>query len=146
MINNIADEEREKRIMLIGNYAIKTGASTREIAEYFSSNYFNISNATVHDYLQRYKLKYHNKTSAIENVINNNTVKTVKDENISRRVLKVYELIKNGFLLEEIAKGLNESYWTIYRDIDRLKQIDEDKYNEIKIIFEERKENNIRRK
>ena len=47
-------EERDKRIIMVGEYIEKTGASARKTAEVFSRTCFKISNVTVSDYLQRF--------------------------------------------------------------------------------------------
>ena len=47
------NEERERRIKLVIDYILKTGASYRETAKFFTENYFKISHVTVKDYCDR---------------------------------------------------------------------------------------------
>ncbi len=142
-----SDEEIQRRIILVGDYVKETSSSTRETAKYFTENYFPISNATVSNYLKKYmKLSRNNKLKIME-IIDENKPKTIKDENIRTRVLKVYDLIKLGFTIEEISLNLNVDYWSIYYDIyKRLKMLDENKYNEIKEILKNRSEENLKPK
>ena len=44
MARKYTEEEKNSRIELVGEYFLKTGKSTREIAKDFSENYFEISN------------------------------------------------------------------------------------------------------
>ena len=54
----ITDDEREKRVELVGKYFEENpNTSTRKAADYFTNNFFKISNYTIHDYLQRYRKK-----------------------------------------------------------------------------------------
>ena len=52
------EEERNRRIELVGSYIIKTGSSIRDTVEYFNENFFKISIPTVVDYRNLY-LKRH---------------------------------------------------------------------------------------
>ena len=61
-----SDEERDRRIDLVGEYRVHTGESTRNIAKYFSFTQFKISNATVSDYLERYKKRHPENKAIIE--------------------------------------------------------------------------------
>ena len=55
MAANLKDEEeRDRRIVFVGEFAKETGYSTRKLSSILSSSYFKISNATVSDYLHRY--------------------------------------------------------------------------------------------
>ena len=49
------EDERLRRIIMVGKYVAETGSSTRKTAKYFTENYFPISNYTVSDYCNRYK-------------------------------------------------------------------------------------------
>ena len=145
MASNLNDyEELERRVKLVGDYVKKTGFSTRKTAKYFTENYFQISNATVSDYLKRYAMMGENK-QIIEQITSKNTPKSIEDDGIKTRVLQVYNSIKEGYTIEEIAEFLNTDYWTVYYDVvKRLKRLDEDKYYEIKEIFENRKKSNLK--
>lgn len=147
MASNLkSDEERIRRIKMVGDYAIKTNASTREIAKYFSENYFKISNSTVADYFQRYKEMYKTTASKLQDVIDKNKEKTIADDETRSRVLIVYKLLKENYSIEEIATSLKSTYFTIYRDATiRLKQLDIDKYNEIMEILNQRKQDNLKK-
>ena len=47
------EEERNRRIEIVGNLFLLTGYSYRRLSEYLSKNYFKISFVTVKDYLER---------------------------------------------------------------------------------------------
>ena len=99
----ITDEEREKRIVLVAEYVLETGMSTRETAKFFSNNFFFISNATVSDYCKRYVTKYPKKLLALKNVVNNNRGKTLNDPDIKKRIYENAKNIINGLTIEEIS-------------------------------------------
>ena len=67
------DLEIEERIDLIGKYFLETGKSTREIAKYFSSNFFPISNKTVSLYIKAYKKNKPQFSNEIDKKIEDNT-------------------------------------------------------------------------
>ena len=46
-------DEMVRRVKEVADYAIETGASTRQISKYFTENRFKISNATVCTYLSQ---------------------------------------------------------------------------------------------
>lgn len=130
MAANVFDEEeRNRRIKLVGQYFIDNpNTSTREAADYFSKNYFKISNATIHDYLQRYKKLMENSpelTEAIDNTLENNKPDTIDNLEIRKRVILVCKMYLQDYkTVEQIADELGESYWTIYRDLTtRLEQV-----------------------
>ncbi len=132
MAANFTDKEREERINLVGEYFINNpGVSTRKIAEYFSNNFFKISNATVLDYINRYK-KNNNLTDEIDNKLNENKPKTINDADVKKRILTCAKFYINGKTLEEISTITNTNYWIVYRDLMvRLKKIDEYLYNQV---------------
>ena len=139
-----SDEERERRIELIGNYRLKTGASTRKIAEVFSNSYFKISNATVADYLERYKQMHPEVKDIIAGQTNQKIPSSIEKDEVRIRTLKVAKLIKEGFTIEEISKSLNEQYWVIYMDIkNRLPRLDKNLSEEIDMILKERSLQNL---
>lgn len=140
------EEERNRRIELVGSYIIETGSSIRDTVEFFNENFFKISIPTVIDYRNLY-LKRHPQCKAVmQEIINQNKPETIENEEVKNRVLKIAELIRNGFTISEIQNVLNTSYWTVYRDIERLKKLDEALYNEVKKIINERVKENIRKK
>lgn len=61
----------------------------------------------------------------MQKIINQNSPETIESEEVKNRVLKIAKLITSGFTISEIQNTLNASYWTIYRDIERLKKLDE---------------------
>lgn len=132
MAANYTDKEREERIILVGDYFMETGASTRQIAEYFSNNFFKISNATVCDYIKKYK-KLKNLDREIEKKIKENSPETISDKNVAKRVLKFAQLyLKDNKTIEEIADETKTEYWTVYRDLtDRLKQLDSEVFEAV---------------
>ena len=82
----------------------------------------------------------------MQKIINQNSPETIESEEVKNRVLKIAKLITSGFTISEIQNKFNASYWTIYRDIERLKKLDEALYNEVKKIINQRVEENIRKK
>lgn len=137
-------EERLRRIKLVGEYVLETGASTRKTAEYFTENHFPISNYTVSEYLKEYRKIMIEKRETIDAKINANTPESIDDENVRARVLNVIKLIKAGFTIEEISNSLGVEYWVIYRDIhNRYPKIDSIDYEDIKKILEKRSMDNL---
>lgn len=138
------DEERERRIQLIGEYILETGASTRKTADYFTANYFSISNYTVSEYLKLYMKKNSQKAEELRKIIDNNTPDSIEDPKVIKRVLSVAELVESGFTIEEISKNTNIDFWTVYDDINkRLRRIDVERYKKIKEIFHNRSLSNL---
>ena len=126
----IDELERLKRIEMVGNYFLETGAPTREIAKYFSENYFEISNKTVHSYIKRFQELHSDSKDEIKKLIDNNTEKTIEDPEVRERVLKVARLVLEGHTKEEISEILNISVKIVERDIsprlEMLSNHDED--------------------
>ena len=142
----ITEDERELRIVLVGKYIAKTGASTRQTAEHFSNNYFEISNFTVSEYCKKYMKKNKEDSESLKNIIQNNKPISIDNEEIKNRVLLVAKYVKEGFLLEEIAEQLKISFWEAYRDIhNRLKSIDENLYSEVCEILSNRSRENLKK-
>lgn len=135
------DEERLRRIIMVGKYIADTGSSTRQTAKYFTENYFPISNYTVSDYCNRYKKIEPALKDKIISSMNDNKPSSVEDEKVIKRIKQVVKLLKDGFTVEEIANALEISYWTIYRDISsRLNklvgtEITKEEFQEIKNIL-----------
>ena len=119
------DDERERRIILVGEYVISTGASTRKTAEYFSNNFFKISNCTVSDYCNRYCKMNPKSLKIMRKRIDDNTPNDISCEDVRKRVLISAELFKEGINMEEIANTIGCSFWTTYRDLTkRFKLLD----------------------
>ena len=141
-----SDEERDRRIDLIGEYRELTGESIRNIAKHFSSTQFKISNATVSDYLERYKKKYPDKKDIIERQASENIPNTVKDPQIKIRVLKIANLIIYGCSIEEVTEKTKIPYWVVYRDIkNRLPMIDKKMSDEINRLLQKRSMENLKK-
>ena len=140
------EEERNRRIELVGSYIIETGSSIRDTVEFFNENFFKISIPTVVDYRNLYLKRHPQFNVEMQKIINQNKPETIESEEVKNRVLKIAELINSGFTISEIQNKFNASYWTIYRDIERLKKLDEALYNEAKKIINERVKENIRKK
>ena len=140
------DEERDKRIIMVGEYIEKTGASARKTAEVFSRTCFKISNVTVSDYLQRFIKMRPEEVSALKDSIDKNIVKDVTDKDIQKRVYENTKLFLSGMTIQEIADNTDTSFWTVYRDLTRrLKALDEEMAIEVKNRLEENRKSNLRR-
>lgn len=110
MAANIKDpEERNRRIQLVGKYFVDTGLPTRQIASYFSENFFKISNKTVYQYIRQYMKTHPEESQNIQEKIENNTEKTITDANTRKRVFLVAKLVIEGYTMNEIVDILNSS-------------------------------------
>jgi len=126
------DKERLRRIKLVGDYVRRTHASTREAADFFSSTEFKISNFTVSDYLKRYQILFPEKGETVAKVISENKEDTLDDPKVKNRVAMGAVLYMSGLTIEEVAKRLNTTYWTAYRDLHkRLPLLSKDVYESI---------------
>ena len=139
--NVSSEDERERRVILVGNYFLENpNASTRSAAKYFSDNFFKISNYTIHDYLQRYKrmieIKDEESVKKITEMMDDNKPDTVADEKIKERVLYNAKLfLDNNMTVDDIANSTGVSFWTVYRDLkQRLAFIDEKLYMHYKYL------------
>ncbi len=147
MARNLKDDaERKRRIELVGSYIRETGCSIREAVEFFSKNFFPISIPTVVNYRNLYIKMHPEFSSDIQNIIDRNKPKTIENDEIKERILAVARIIKNGFTIEEIAKVFNTSYWTIYRDVERLAEINPELYEEVRGIISDRVQGNLTKK
>ena len=138
------EEERDMRIKAVGDYRVMTGESTRNIAKYFSTTQFKISNVTVKDYLERYKKRYRRFAAIIDEQTKENTPETINDPNVVKRVLQFAKLIISGFTIEEISKKTNTEYWVVYRDLKkRLPLLDKNLSSKIDEILNNRSLENL---
>lgn len=139
------DEERNRRIEIVGNLFLLTGYSYRRMSEYLSKNYFKISYVTVKDYLQRYVKMNPDKYDEVNTIIKENTTVNFKnDEGIKNRIYKEADLIEKGFSLQEIASSLFISPSVISRDMTlRLSVLDPEKSEKILEILRENSFNNL---
>lgn len=145
MAQKVFDEdERKRRIELIGEYRVMTGESTRNIARYFSEREFKISNATVQDYIERYKNMHPDKKPIIDQQTLENIPKTVKDPETKIRVLKIASLILYGCSIEDVSNKTKIPYWIVYRDIkNRLPMIDKKLSDEVNKLLKNRSMENL---
>lgn len=151
MASNFTDEERKERIILVGEYFLNhPDSSTRKIAEYFSSieNGFKISNATVCQYIKIYKdMVSSDKSVIIDYNVNSNRPESVESEAVRNRVMYFVSLmLEHDMTIQDISECTGVSYWIVYRDLtDRLSKIDDDLYNKVSILMNERKLENLKR-
>ncbi len=126
------DEEREKRVILVGELFELTGLSTRKLSAFLTNNFFPISNSTVSDYLQRFCKMRPNEVELIKERITNNTSDSIEKEEVKNRVIKNMKLFEQGFTIEEIADNTNDNFWSVYRDITvRSRKIDPEHFEEV---------------
>ncbi len=145
MTVKLTEEERNNRIKLVGEYYINTpNASVRTTSQYFKENYFDISIATVSNYIELYKKLYPNKAKKVDEVIESRTPKTVEDKYIRDRVLKEAKMILQGFTIEQISELNDIEYWVVYRDLgERLKKVDIELYAAVCTIFNQNSLDNL---
>ena len=145
MAIKLTEEERNNRIKLVGEYYINTpNASVRTTSQYFKENYFDISIATVSNYIELYKKLYPNKAKKVDEVIESRTPKTVEDKYIRDRVLKEAKMILQGFTIEQISELNDIEYWVVYRDLgERLKKVDIELYAAVCTIFNQNSLDNL---
>lgn len=129
MAANIKDEEeRNRRVMMIGEFIIEhPDMSTRKTAEYFTKNFFPISNATVYDYLERYKQIVLKNGDEIRQIMYSHKAKSVEDDTVIERVMLVTrEFIEKNKTVKTIAHEFDLSPWVVYYDLKiRLPLINE---------------------
>ena len=127
------DEERIELTNKLADYIIETKASTRKAAQVFG-----ISNATVSTWINEVLIKINRaKYRAVSEILLSNTPKTVEDEAIKNRVLKVANLVLAGFEVQEIAKafGKDVTVNVINEDLQtRLPRISEELYEQVNAI------------
>lgn len=145
MASKISDDERERRVYLVGTFFLEEKSSIRKTAAFFTENFFSISSATVHDYLNRFINKYPNTKEQILSIIESNKEDSIEKHEVRERILKNLKLALNGYTVEEISVRTNTSYWTVYRDLrERLPKIDEEYYKQVVLLLNENKERNLR--
>ena len=137
------DEERNKRINEVGFYFTQTGASTRDIADYFTKNKYPISNYTVSQYIKIYQKRNYIYSQLINQLIYNNK-HTKNDPEYVKRIIVEKCLHLKGYNEKTIAELFNLSESTVSRDLnddsininelkDYIKSIDiEEILNELK--------------
>lgn len=138
MARTVLDEDiRNERIVLVGEYVKKNKASTRKAAEFFTKTQFNISNATVSDYIIRFSKLKKKDIEEIKNKIEKNTKAEIKDEKVLERTIKAGELFSCGYNVDDIVDILKDSYWNIYGDLTRrLEYANKKLYNDVKLLLD----------
>lgn len=112
------DEILKKKVLLIADFVIETGSSTRKTAKYISENHFKISNCTVSKYLNELLPKLDaERFEKVKNVIKKNTPATMQTITVRKRMYESVSLLLKGYTVKEIALELNETESTIYNDI-----------------------------
>lgn len=129
-------DEIEERVKKVADYIIKTGASTRKAAEYFSSHDFKISNVTVSNYMTKRLPKIDGcRYALVKKVIDKNTPKSVESLEVRNRIYDTLNLLFQGYTIPQIVVKMNETsaeknrvtFDIIYDDlIRRLKMIEND--------------------
>lgn len=140
-------DERRERIIMVAEYVMATGSSSRNTADFFSKNYFNISNATVSEYCKEYEKLFPLRKDEIRSAIEKNKEKTIKDPEVLDRVLLNTNLVlEHGLSIAEISQTTGVNYWTVYKDLtERLKMVDESLYYQVRERFKENSLENIKR-
>ena len=130
MARTVLDENiRNERIVEVGEYVKKTKSSTRKTAEYFTNTQFQISNATVSDYITRFGKLKSAQVAKIKEQVADSLKKESKDKDVIARVLKAAELYTSGYDINLIAEILSSDIYTVYRDIHkRLEFVDKKLY------------------
>ena len=132
----ITEEERIRRIEIVGKYFLETGSSTREISKFISDNYFDISNKTVSVYIKKYAVLHPEVANDINELINNNTEKSIEDPKVRERIFNVSRLILEGHTMEETSKILNVSPKIVERDISPRLELLSKEDEDMKVYFE----------
>lgn len=127
-------DEMIKRVLEVADYAIETGASTRQISKHFKEHRFPISNCTVSVYLneclkeidpRRYQL--------VKQIIEKNTPKTVESVEVRKRMYNAVSLLLRGLNISQIVEEMNQksekkvTFDIIYDDLtNRLNRLEKD--------------------
>lgn len=129
-------EEMVKRVKEVADYTIETGASTRQVAKFFTENKYKISNATVCSYLsQRLPRIDPARYVLVKPIIDKNTPKTVETVEVRKRIYSATSLLLRGLTIPQIVEELNigrleneqVTFDIIYDDLTkRLQQIEKD--------------------
>lgn len=121
-------EEYLMIIEKIADYVIGNNASTREVANYFSSNGIKISYVTVSNLLNsnEFQENFPSKYEMVQNILKSkSTIKMVNNIDTLVRVQKAVDLALRGYTVAEIASMLNSTESIIYKDLtSRLKRLD----------------------
>ena len=113
MAQTKTDLEREELVEKVGRYFLKTGDSTRNIGKIF-----NISNATVSDYINRYGQLHPKYLDQIADLRKNNLPSTIKDLDIKTRVISSAKLCLKGHTAFQIANSWGVTEGVIRNDLN----------------------------
>lgn len=141
------DEILKQKVLLIADYVIKTGDSTRKTAKYISDNHFKISNCTVSKYLNELLPKIDaERSEKVKKIIKENTPKTMDTVTVRKRMYESVSLLLKGYTIKEIASEFGETEWTIYNDIqNRFMKLETDEKlkNEVKNVLKKHSIENL---
>lgn len=129
-------EEMVRRVKEVADYTIETGASTRQVAKFFTENRYKISNATVCTYLtQRLPKIDFARYALVKPIIDKNTPKTVETVEVRKRIYAATALLLRGLTIPQIVEEINfgkleterVTFDIIYDDLTkRLQRIETD--------------------
>ena len=145
MAANLPEDERNRRILMVGEYFMKTpGATTRSTSKHFTELGMKMSNATVHDYLERYQ-ELKTKEPVIARLKANRG--SIDDENVRKRVLLFASLyLDKQMNMDEIAETYKTSFYIVYHDLTtKIKKIDQILAQKIEEEITRRKLKNLER-
>lgn len=114
------DDERNRRIDEIGEYFLKTGASTRSIADYFTKNKYPISNYTVSKYINLFIQKNDALAKELHNLIYSNK-NSYDNPMLIKRIIQESYLYSCGYEEKDIANYFGISEATVSRDLHEQK-------------------------
>ena len=143
MAANLPEDERNRRVLMVGEYFISVpGATTRSTAQHFSELGIKMSNATVHNYLERYQELKTNEPVVSRLKANKGSV---DDENVRKRVLYFTTLyLDKQMNMDEIAETYKISFYVVYHDLTtKIKKINQDLAVKIEEEIKKRKMQNL---
>ena len=145
MARTYQEDERNYYIDLVGNYFLNEDEpSIRKCMAYLNENNIVLSVTTIRCYINTFVKNNPQKGLDILKKLDTNKPKTIDDDNVKNRVLKAAKMIKENKTIEQIAKCLDSTSNTIYKDLTvRLKKLDQDLYNQIKPILKEHSISNL---
>lgn len=141
-MSKFTDEERIKITIEIADYIIDNNSSTRKAADHFG-----VSNVTISALMNDLLFKIDNeKYLQVQDILNKNKPKTIMDDEVKQRVISAANLIKAGFIVEEIAKAQKVTIHVINEDLQtRLPRISKKLYEEVKLIQGQNSNNNLQK-